>query len=104
MKLKEFMDKFVCPNSLVRLWKKLDDGHGHVMLTLEAVVDWEITGLSEKVTSCEVVYITDIFCETYREAINIVINTDLSSNDIKEELDSFREKREKERLIYSESD
>lgn len=103
MKLKEFMDKFICPNSLVRLLKKLDDGHGYIMLTPEAVMDWEITGLSEKIISCEVVHITDVFCETYREAINIVINTNLSSNDIKEELKLFRERREQERVTYSEN-
>ena len=103
MKLKEFINKFICPNSLVRLLKKLDDGYGYIMLTPEAVMDWEITGLSEKIISCEVVHITDVFCETYREAINIVINTNLSSNDIKEELKLFRERREQERVTYSEN-
>lgn len=94
MKLKDFIKKFIGPNSLVRLWKKLDDNHGYLMLTPEAVMEWEIMGLSDKITSCDVMFVKDIFCETYREAINIVIDSHISAKDVKDEIEIFRSTRE----------
>lgn len=85
MKLKEFLEKFICRNTLVRLWYK--DGSGHIMITndeerhkLENAVcmEWEL--LDSKAwqriyLDNEVIGVTDIVVHDsfYKEAVNIVI-------------------------------
>lgn len=43
MKLKEFLKEYVCPNTMIRLWKNIN---GHERLCLfdecEPVMDWEL--------------------------------------------------------------
>lgn len=78
MTLKEFIEKWVCKNTLIRLW--VQGGSGHRMLThptgKEVGMEWAALDGSSwqaKYTECEVIGVTDILCETYREAVNIVI-------------------------------
>lgn len=86
MKLREFVSKFVCRNSLIRLWKQNEDGsyeflykederkHGMVAICME----WQL--LDNKVwqsyfNDCEVIGVKDIVVDDfYREAINIVVD------------------------------
>lgn len=82
LKLKEFVEKFICPNSLIRLWKPLpkEEGYGHEMLRCE---DREVgmnhaiiknKGWQSIYNDYEVIGVNDIYCDGfYREAINIVI-------------------------------
>ena len=77
MTLKEFIQKFVCRNTLIRLWEPFNGGHK--MLTdgeTEVGMEWEIVGgegWQAKYADREIIGVTDIFCETYREAVNIVL-------------------------------
>lgn len=78
MTLREFIEKWVCKNTLIRLWVK--EGSGHRMLThptgKEVDMEWTILDGSSwqaQYADYEVIGVTDILCETYREAVNIVI-------------------------------
>ena len=80
MKLKEFVEKFVCHNSIIRLWTPYENGHKLLCEDDESMVfmEWQLLKQGEKLwqkryLDNEVIGVTDIFCESYREAINIVI-------------------------------
>lgn len=77
MKLREFIEKFVCKNTLIRLWTEYKGGHKMIHCSEEEVgMEWQIlNGESFLCAFCdrEVVGVTDIVCETYKEAVNIVI-------------------------------
>ena len=79
MKLKEFIEKFICKNSLIRLWKPIK-GCKHQMLIEEdkkVCMEWELLDgkvWQSKYLENEVIGINDIVVnDFYREAINIVI-------------------------------
>lgn len=89
MKLKLFIEKFVCKNTLIRLWFKHENGH--IMVTDEpdkdklhsgVCMEWEIlSGVAwqSKYANCKVVGVTDILVDSfYKEAVNIVIEKPLS--------------------------
>jgi len=72
MKLKEFIETFVCPNTLIRLHYKTKSGHeevGDFNLTME----WELKDGEYK--DSVVIGVTDILYpgNNYPEAVNIVI-------------------------------
>lgn len=72
MILKDFIDKFVGCNSLVRLWK-INNNKEHQMLC-DATMEWKILDNS-KYKDYKVLYVKDILVDDfYREAINIVID------------------------------
>ena len=78
MKLKDFVATFVYPNSLIRLWVPIKDGHKMLHKGNDSVcMEWELlknkTWLS-LYNDHEVIGVTDIVSDDfYREAINIVI-------------------------------
>ena len=78
MQLKTFVEKFVCNNSLIRLWYPCDGGHqifGKDIDTLS--MEWELIrgeGVFKDYVDSEVIGVTDILVDGhYKEAINIVI-------------------------------
>lgn len=89
MKLKEFVEKFICKNSLIRLWCPIENGH---QLIYKNKIDLEFKKIDEqsvcmehelidsktwqsKYNNCEVIGVKDIVIDGfYREAINIVID------------------------------
>lgn len=84
MKLKLFIEKFVCKNTLIRLWFKHEKGY--IMVTDESdkdklhsgvCMEWEILrGVvwQSKYANCKVIGVTDILVDSfYKEAVNIVI-------------------------------
>ena len=79
MKLKEFIEKFVEPNTLIRLWYPIE--HGHQMITKgynDVSMEWEILkgiGIYKDYSDHIIKGVTDILISegNYREAINIVI-------------------------------
>lgn len=90
MILKEFVESFVCRNSLIRLWypvlgvslitipKKPDGGHRMVAKGdgRSVCMEWELIkgeGLYKLYVDHEVIGVTDILCDDSPEAINIVI-------------------------------
>lgn len=88
MKLKLFIEKFICKNTLIRLWYKTEDGH--VMITDESdkdklhksvCMEWELLSgavWQSKYANHYVVGVTDILVDSfYKEAVNIVIEKPL---------------------------
>lgn len=80
MTVKKFLTKFVNPDSLIRLWVETKDKLGHLCLETEhgpyVGVVHEILrgeGAYAKYANCKILEITDILCEDYSEAINLVI-------------------------------
>lgn len=78
MTLDLFIKSFVCHNTLIRLW--VEDGVGHKMLVSddgkEVGMEWQIIrgeGWQAKYSNHLVIGVTDIMCETHKEAVNIVI-------------------------------
>ena len=69
MKLHEFIIKWICKNSIVQIWMPIEEGH---KLIIGPCMEWEILK-NENHNNFEVIGVTDIFCEEYREAINIVV-------------------------------
>lgn len=73
MNLHDFIEKWICPNTLIRLWKYDPKSGGHILISIgKPLMSWEIGKLS-KYGQCEVVGVTDILCSTYPESVNIVI-------------------------------
>lgn len=90
MTLAEFIKTYVCHNTLIRLWIEdivTDDGlKGHRMLhsgDKEVCMEWEILGGScwaATYVDWLVIGVTDILCDTYKEAVNIVIQKGVSND------------------------
>lgn len=78
MKLKEFIEKFVCANTIVRLWKPIKGGHKMLGRDTDEHIcmEWELLKGSvwqSNYLDCEVEGVTDIITDSCREAVNIVI-------------------------------
>lgn len=77
MKLKDFIEKFVAHNTVVRLWR--EKGHTYQMIhdgEKEVSMEWEVLdgkSFLSKYLESKVVCVTDIVCNKYPEAVNIVI-------------------------------
>lgn len=99
MKLGEFIENFVAKNTLVRLWKPIDKDKPYgdkVMLSHKPVMEWEIQRIG-KLAAERVIFVTDIFCKECREAVNIVIQTDYTTEDIEHMVSDFEKQIEMER-------
>lgn len=79
--LKDFINRYICKNTVVRLWNKSKEkGYSHKMLISddgrETCMEWQLlshkTSLSKYLDN-EVIGVADIICETCVEAVNIVI-------------------------------
>lgn len=77
MTLKEFIEKFVCKNTVIRLWTEYKGGHKMIHNADEEVsMEWQALkgeSFQSAFLDREVIGVTDILCETHREAVNIVI-------------------------------
>ena len=100
MKLHDFIEKFIARNTMIRLWKNIDST-SRLMLTDEAVMEWEALRIKE-LSDIEVIYITDILCERDREAVNIVADTDLGREDVIKLFRDYEKRREAERKYQCE--
>lgn len=87
MKLHEFISKWICKNSIVRIWVPIEEGH---KLIIGPCMEWEILK-NENCNHLEVIGITDIVCEECSEAINIVVKMSekRSKKEIKEMLEQL---------------
>lgn len=100
MTLHDFIEKFIAKNTMIRLWKNIDNS-SRLMLTDEAVMEWEALRIKE-LSDIEVIYITDILCERDVEAVNIVVDTDLGREDVIKLFRDYEKKRESERKYQCE--
>lgn len=73
MKLKDFIEEFVEPNTLIRLWYKIEGGHEPVNDEGKAKMEWKVK--KGKFSGNEVIGVTDILVlgSHQPEAVNIVI-------------------------------
>ena len=81
MKLKEFVEKYVYKNTLIRLWVPMEDNkNGFIMIREgdnEVCMEHALLNdrcFQSKYKDCEFIGVTDIYCEHYCEAVNIVID------------------------------
>lgn len=95
MTLHDFIKKYIARNTMIRLWKEVEN-YSHYMLTDDAVMEWEALNI-EELSDVEVVCITDIVCERNKEAVNIVVNTELDRNDVIKLFGEYEKQREEER-------
>ena len=100
MTLHDFIEKFIARNTMIRLWKNIDNT-SRLMLTDETVMEWEALRIKE-LSDIEVIYITDILCERDREAVNIVVDTDLGREDVIKLFRDYEKEREDERKYQCE--
>ena len=100
MKLHDFIEKFIARNTMIRLWKNIDNTL-RLMLTDEAVMEWEALRIKE-LSDIEVICITDILCERDKEAVNIVVDTDLGRKDVIKLFRDYDKRREAERKYQCE--
>lgn len=74
MNLVDFIEKFILPNTIVRVW--MPDSQGYKLI-FGPITEWEIlkSGCFERDDSIfEVVGVTDIMCcDEYQEAVNVVV-------------------------------
>lgn len=89
MGLKEFIETWIAPNTVIRLWKRID-ASGHEMLC-EPTMDWILTSIPA-LEDILVVNITDIVLQGYPcpESVNIVVDTLYSSDFIQKMIDGYR--------------
>ena len=77
MKLGEFIETFIEPNCIIRLLYKDNGGHKVVRDSFDDVcMEWEVLkqrGIFRHFINNEVIGITSIYSNEYREAINITI-------------------------------
>ena len=78
MTLKEFILSYVCRNTLVRLWVEIEDGHRLLEHPSgkQLFMEWELLKDNfgfDYYNDWLVIGVTDIVCDTYSEAVNIVI-------------------------------
>lgn len=98
MYLHEFIKSYIARNTLVRLWKPIDTNNpfgNKVMLTDEAVMEWEVMDIPQ-LQDIPVIHITDIVCDTSKEAVNIVVDTDYEPKQVISMFDEYRKLRRKE--------
>ena len=72
MKLKKFINKFVCPNTLIRLQYEVQGGHEEVIIG-DPKMEWQL--INSEFANKKVIGVTDILYlnNHYSEAVNIVI-------------------------------
>ncbi len=73
MELKEFIEKFVCPNTLIRLQYNIKGGHEEVEHGDKPEMEWKLK--DSKYANRKVIGVTDILYPKshYSEAVNVVI-------------------------------
>jgi len=73
MELKEFIESFVCPNTLIRLWYPIKGGNEQVVDGDNPQMEWSMK--DGKYKHHKVIGVTDILMlgSHYSEAVNIVI-------------------------------
>ena len=77
--LKEFVESFITPNSLLRLWYPIE--HGYKMIIenndKQTFMGWELLQnkcYQSRFNDCKFIGVTDIICSSDCEAINLVID------------------------------
>ena len=77
MTLAEFIKCYVCENTMIRLWIEAVEGHRMLFKdNSEVNMEWAIldgSGWGSVFKDWLVIGVTDILCDTYPEAVNIVI-------------------------------
>ena len=97
--LYEFINAYIFKNTLIRIWKPEDLGKPYgskVCLTDRPLMEWEVNKIP-LLRSAYVYGVTDIVCDTDREAVNIVIRTQATPEDVREAVAAYKWKYESEK-------
>jgi hypothetical protein len=94
MRLAEFIEKFISCNTLIRLWKPIEHG-AKEMLTDGAIMEWQAKEI-ELLKEIPVIHITDIMCERDWEAVNIVLDTNLTRAEVINAVELYKAKERAE--------
>lgn len=88
MGLKEFIETWIAPNTIIRLWKRID-ASGHEMLC-GPTMSWVFTSIPV-FEDILVVNITDIVLQGYScpESVNIVVDTVYNASFIQKMIDGY---------------
>lgn len=101
MTLHDFIKKYIARNTMIRLWKDIDNTSRLMLTDDDAVMEWEALNIKE-LSNVEVVHVTDIVCERNKEAVNIVVNTELTRDDVVKLFRDYEKRREAERRFVCE--
>lgn len=82
MTLREFVEMYVCKNTIIRLWTPI--GGGHRLLgedgSKDTCMEWELLKgqvWQSQYNNCEFVGVTDIVTRNCMEAVNLVIKEEV---------------------------
>lgn len=97
-----FINCFVARNTLIRLWMRDDVEKCHFrLLKDEAMMEWEILSIPE-FSQLQFEYVTDIVTDRCKEAINIVVRTSKTREELENIYERYLMQREAERGCISE--
>lgn len=100
MKLGKFIERFIAKNTLIRLWKALDaDNPYGEKKALCILMEWEAQEI-ELLKDIKVIHITDIVCIRDAEAVNIVLDTEQTKEEVEKAVKEYRRQREERRKNY----
>lgn len=97
--LYEFINTYIFKNTLIKLWRPVDLGKPYdvkILLTDHPLMEWEVNKIP-LLRSAYVYGITDIVCEKDQEAVNIVIRTQATTEDVREAVAAYKWKYESEK-------
>ena len=98
-----FIDCFVARNTLIRLWMRDDVKKCHFCLLKNesTMMEWEILSIPE-FSQMQFEYVTDIVTDRCKEAINIVVRTSKTREELENIYYRYLMQREAERGCISE--
>ena len=104
MKLYDFIEQFIAKNTLIRLWKPFDTDYpyGEKEVLCKCLMEWQVQEI-ELLKDIEVIHITDIVCIRDAEAINIVLNTEITKEEVEKAIKDY-ERQERMRVQYMSSE
>lgn len=98
-----FIDCFVARNTLIRLWMRDDVEKCHFCLLKDegTMMEWEILSIPE-FSQMQFEYVTDIVTDRCKEAVNIVVRTSKTKEELENIYYIYVQQREAERGCKSE--
>ena len=101
--LRTFIDCFVARNTLIRLWMRDDVEKCHFCLLKDeaTMMEWEILSIPE-FSQLRFDYVTDIVTDRCKEAINVVVRTSKTKEELENIYERYVVQREAERGSMSE--
>lgn len=102
MRLGKFIEKYIARNTLIRLWRPLEKGNPYSdkEMLCDTIMEWEAEEI-ELLSGIKVIHITDIVCLRDAEAVNIVLDTEFTREEVEKAIKKFRKKYKSERRFFT---